>query len=637
MVGVSIERCWSKARTAGRGVGAGTAGTAGGGVAAGTAGPAGTAGGGVGTRAAGGSVGAGASGGDEFAQMRRVIFVSRSVDARRLRPLVLAVCAAGLVALASARPASAGQYHLYSCRTPSGAPAPVDGWNGSKTGGYAFIRESCSQPGGALVAALGDEAAREANTEIATWTFSAPPGEQIASAELWRAGDTDGGTALETTYDFWFGESPGAVIFGQCANLAGCTSAGEAMEPLSAQNLVVAPGVSGGQSLTMNASCQGSEEFTCPGEQGDANGYAAAVYLYAADIVLEQNEGPTVTNAAGELTSAPTVTGTSDLEFDASDPGSGVYEAVFSVDGQVVQRTAVDENGGRCVNVGGTGDGLPAFLYVQPCAQKVSVNIPFDSSQVSNGTHHLVVSVIDAAGNSAPVLDRQVTISNPSLASSPGPPNGTNASTQATLTAAWAQTKSARLTTPYGYEHVVDGRLAGPTGVPIGNAQIDCTATPAYAGARAATIACPKTGPNGRFSLRLPDGVGSRTLKFAYRAQLGSPPVATRTLALTVRAGVRLHVRPHATSVGDRIVFTGRLLGGPIPSGGKVVVLEARSPGGPWIEFDVVHSDRRGAFRASYRFKLPGPASYRFRVLSEPEADYPFAAGASNQVGVYER
>ncbi len=289
------------------------------------------------------------------------------------------------------------------------------------------------------------------------------------------------------------------------------------------------------------------------------------------------------------------------------------------------------------MNVGGTSDGLPAFLYVQPCAPKVSVDIPFDSAQVSNGTHHLVVTVIDAAGNSAPVLDRELTVSNPSPASSPGPPNGTNASTQATLTAAWVGTKSARLTSAYGRQHVVDGLLTGPAGVPIGNAQLDCTATPAYAGARAATIVCPRTAPDGRFSLHVPGGVGSRTLKFAYRAQLGSPPVATRTLALTVRAGIRLGVSPHTTSVGRRIVFTGRLLGGPIPPGGKVVVLEARSPGGPWIEFDVVHSDRHGAFRASYRFKFPGPASYRFRAVSEAEADYPFAAGASNLVGVHER
>ena len=90
-------------------------------------------------------------------------------------------------------------------------------------------------------------------------------------------------------------------------------------------------------------------------------------------------------------------------------------------------------------------------------------------------------------------------------------------------------------------------------------------------------------------------------------------------------------------SVGHSIHFRGRLLGGPIPRGGKQLVLEARSPGGSWIEFNVIRADAHGRYRASYRFKFPGPARYQFRVLSEAEADYPFAAGASNVVRVYER
>ena len=66
-------------------------------------------------------------------------------------------------------------------------------------------------------------------------------------------------------------------------------------------------------------------------------------------------------------------------------------------------------------------------------------------------------------------------------------------------------------------------------------------------------------------------------------------------------------------------------------------MLEARSPGGRWIEFDVVRSDTRGDFHATYRFRFPGPASYSFRVLCNYEADYPYLAGASNVVGVRER
>ena len=66
-------------------------------------------------------------------------------------------------------------------------------------------------------------------------------------------------------------------------------------------------------------------------------------------------------------------------------------------------------------------------------------------------------------------------------------------------------------------------------------------------------------------------------------------------------------------------------------------MLEARSPGGRWLEFDVIRSDSRGRFHAGYRFKFPGPADYQFRVVCEAEADYPFATGSSNVVSVYER
>ena len=104
-----------------------------------------------------------------------------------------------------------------------------------------------------------------------------------------------------------------------------------------------------------------------------------------------------------------------------------------------------------------------------------------------------------------------------------------------------------------------------------------------------------------------------------------------------MRAGIALSVAPHTASVGRSIFFRGRLLGGPIPAGGKQLVLEARSPGGPWIEFDVISTDSHGRYRASYRFKFPGPADYQFRVRSEHESDFPFAAGSSNVVGVRER
>jgi hypothetical protein len=556
---------------------------------------------------------------------------------RRLTMAITVWVALALTAGLACGDAIAGGYHVYSCRTPSGVVAPTDGWTGSVAPGGAYddyALDTC-ESGGALIAALGDATGHSVEVDKASWTFTAPAGRKIVGATLWRAGDTEGGKTLKSTYEYWLTGLAEFAAFDSCINGFGCEGEGDQSVPLSSQNRVVAPSQDLGSYIDTNVYCGGIPGNECPAGKGDANGYASAIYLYAADIVLEQATGPTTTNVSGELATAPTVRGSSDVAFDATDPGSGVYEAVFTVDGQVVQSTVVDENGGHCRDVGGTSDGRPAFEYVQPCKGSVSVDVPFDTTRVSDGAHHLIVSVIDAAGDSAPVLDRQITVANPPPA---GAPNGTNASTQATLAVAWAGSKRARISSPYGRAHTIAGRLTAPGGTPITGAQIDCTATPSYQGARAMAMACPRTGADGRFAVRVPGGASSRTIAFAYRAHLGDAlPVATRTLGLSVKAGVRLRVAPHTTSVGHTIHFTGALLGGPIPHGGKPVVLEARSPGGSWIEFDVVRTNRRGRFRDSYTFKFPGPVDYRFRALSEGEADFPYATGASNVVRVHER
>jgi hypothetical protein len=296
--------------------------------------------------------------------------------------------------------------------------------------------------------------------------------------------------------------------------------------------------------------------------------------------------------------------------------------------------------------VGGTTDGLPAFLYLQPCPASVSADVGLETTRIANGTHHLVVSVIDPAGNAATVLDRNVTVENSqppggqsagaSGANAPNALNGANASAQATLTVGWKDANGVRLTSDYGRAHTIVGRLTGARGVPIEGAHIDVLAAPAYAGARVAAMASPLTGAGGRFSMQLPAGVSSRTLRVMYSSRVGMPPVATKTLMLSVRAGVTLTITPRTASVGRSVYFSGRLRGAPIPSGGKLLVLEARSPGGAWLEFDVLRTNSRGRYHARYRFKFPGPARYQFRVLCEAEADYPFATGSSHVVGVSE-
>lgn len=555
------------------------------------------------------------------------------------RRITVALVAASLLLGVSAAVARAGTYHVYSCRTPNGSVAPVDGWSGSVAPGGAFddyTLNTCAE-GGALVAGLGDGTIHGAEVDKATWALSLPASLRVANAALWRAGYLHGQIGENATYQFWMtGPNPEAA-FDECTFTLGCSAQGDPTQPFSPANLVVAPADSLGTHLYLNVNCGYVPGHICQPNAGDANGFAAVLYLFATDLTLEQPEGPRASNVGGELAGAPTVSGESAVTFDATDPGSGVYEALFSVDDEVVQRTPLDDNGGRCRDVGQTTDGRPAFLYLQPCLDSVSADASLDTTKLANGTHHVAVSVIDAAGNAAPVLDRTVTVDNPPAPGAPGPPNGTNASAQASMSVRWNATRRTGLLTGFGTVRSLSGRLAAPGGTPIAGANVEVLATPAYGGARPAAMGSVRTDASGRFAFRVA-GVSSRTLRFVYRAHVGdAKPAVVRTLRLAVRAGITLGVSPHTTGVGGTIRFRGRLRGGPIPSSGKQLVLEARSPGSPWIEFDVVRTDARGRYHASYRFKFAGPANYTFRARSEPESDYPFAAGASNVVAVHER
>jgi hypothetical protein len=550
------------------------------------------------------------------------------------RTQAAALAAIALVLAVLAADARAGAYHVYGCRTPSGQPAPADGWTGSVATGGAFdqyARNTCAD-GGALVAALGDQTVHGANIDQATWRFAAPAGLSVVGATLWRAGDTAGGGTQTATYAFDLAAPTESNYFAPCGALLGCASQGNQSQPLSEENRVAVPVANLGSHLYASATCTGFADAECPAGSGDPSGNAAALYVYASDITLEQTQGPSVTAVGGELASASTLRGIEDLTFTATDSASGVYEAVATVDGQIVQSQVLNENGGRCRPAGTAADGRPAFLYVQPCLGTLSADVGLDTTRLGDGAHHLVVSVSDAAGNAVPVLDREITVSNPVAACSAG--TAASASSQATLAAAWRGTRSARRTSTFGRAQTILGQVTGAAGAPLVGVTIDVVSTPVYQRATAQSASV-QSGPGGRFSVRVPPGVSSRTLCLSYRPPGGA--AVTRSLVLNVRAGISLSVSPHTSSAGHEIFFRGRLLGGPIPPAGKQIVLEARSPRGPWLQFRLVRAGPRGRFSASYRFRFPGPAVYQFRAISEPESDYPFAAGASDLVAVRER
>ncbi len=580
--------------------------------------------------------------------------------------------ATGLALAAIVVSAWAGEYHVYSCRTPTGQVAPTVGWSPSEHPSYDVTSNTC-ESGGEMVGALGAGVVHVSGseTDIATWAFTAPEGERIAAATLWRAGNTLGGSNGEGSYLFWlWGAAPvgeNVQTFDECAARIKdtCASQGDSTQPLAAENRVVAPqSALDTRRLGASTYCGSFIATSCPTNEGDGITYDAEVELFAADITLSQPAGPTVSAVSGGLAEDPTVSGTSDVAFHATDPGSGVYEAIVEVDGKVLEHEVIDEESGRCHDVGGTDDGLPAFLYPQPCPAEANADIPFDTTTLADGEHHLVVSVTDAAGNAATVLDREIDVANPVLSSPPTPAvcpasaaaSGQGAGQGPVLTAGWkGHRKGARLRARYGPAHVIEGALtdpasaggnplgttatsgAGASGKPIPDAQLEVCELASYKGAQSRLVGTPHTDANGHWSLTLPRNLPSAVLRISYRqSPADALPVAPQALTLTIPAALHLHIAPRTAASSGTIHFSGRLRGGPIPPGGKQLVLEARSPGGPWIEFHVIRTGAGGRFAYLYRFRLPGPAHYQFRVLSETEADFPFGAGVSNVVGVFE-
>jgi hypothetical protein len=549
--------------------------------------------------------------------------------------LLLPVC----LWLVCVQSASAGQWTQVTCTQPDGAPAPVEGWEGAAFGGYgpdSGPANTCAQKGGALTA-FDSSAVEEAADTGPMWVYTAPSGSTIAGGVLTVSLSTPQGEAYVATPN---NEYSKADVLVNCQYNFPCSTATRTV-PIA---------FPGGTQLFEVALCIGRSEgaTTCPSSPSGVN---AAINLYAADIELENSTTPTATGFAGSLL-APTVSGTADLTFAAGDPeGPGVYRVIVDVDGTAVYQGTPDANGGRCSSIGVDPSGVSEFLYAQPCKRNVAVDVPVDTTKFPNGQHQMKVTLQDAAGNTAVVYDSTVAIANAGTGSPASPPaactpatlqaplDGTSASGQATLTARWASTAKAVRTTRFATVNRITGRLTASNGMGISGASVDACEIPAYDGAPMQRIGSVSTGPTGQWNLTLPRNISSGALRFVYlnpqTAVVAALAPASSTLRLSVHAGLALGVAPHRVSVGRRIVFSGMLHGTPIPVGGKQLVLEARSDH-EWIQFETIRTNAHGHYRATYRFKFPGPVTYQFRVFSPYEADFPFLNGTSNVVDVHE-
>jgi hypothetical protein len=176
----------------------------------------------------------------------------------------------------------------------------------------------------------------------------------------------------------------------------------------------------------------------------------------------------------------------------------------------------------------------------------------------------------------------------------------------------------------------VTGRLVAPDGSGIGGAAVQVLARSDATAEHPIEVL--HTAPDGRFDYAT-RADSSRTLRFLHAATPTVLP-ATAEVSITVPAATTARVRPRNLLNGHAVTFSGRLLGLPPPSSGKLVELQVRFPTG-WQTFRTIRTHGAGRWSARYRFsRTRGVVRYRFRARLPREAGYPFDTGISRSVSV---
>jgi hypothetical protein len=275
--------------------------------------------------------------------------------------------------LACVPAANAGEWAQLTCAAPNGAPAPIEGWEGSTIGGDGSgsgTSNTCAGSGGALTA-LNSSAEEVAAYTGPEWVYTAPAGSTIAGGALTVSLRTPQGQAYVATPK---NEYDQADVLVNCQYNASCGSDGTYTGTASISH-------PGGTQLFVVAECVGPFQgaTTCPA--GSGGGTNATISVYAADIELQSDATPTGTDFAGALLSPSGTSGAADLTFTAQDPdGPGVYRVIVDLDGKQVYQGNPEPNDGRCASIGTDPNGVQEFLYAQPCKQDVAIDVPLETS-----------------------------------------------------------------------------------------------------------------------------------------------------------------------------------------------------------------------------------------------------------------
>lgn len=187
----------------------------------------------------------------------------------------------------------------------------------------------------------------------------------------------------------------------------------------------------------------------------------------------------------------------------------------------------------------------------------------------------------------------------------------------------------------FGRRVRLGGQLRTADGNPIAGSEVLVFSRDQLPGAPWDAVASVKTSKRGYFGYRAPRGV-SRTIRFRFSGTATIRP-SIRNVQLLVPG--KSTIRANRTNLlnGEYVQLRGRVLGGVIPSEGKLVEIQVLLRG-QWRTFATTRTGLGGRWRYQYRFDgTRGNQTYRMRARLPQESTFPYAIGRSRTLKLHVR
>jgi hypothetical protein len=322
------------------------------------------------------------------------------------------------------------------------------------------------------------------------------------------------------------------------------------------------------------------------------------------------------------------------LRFDARPP-VGEFLPVEQDDPARVRLSARDEVSGVDrveIEVCRQGDGAWQPIAVESANGLFSAAL--DDSELAAGVYGVRARILDRAGNERTVTTfgdgSQLRLRLPVRA---GSTLAVGKSTRVRLKGRHRRILDQRPLARYGASVSLQGRLTDTAGNPRSKAAVEVAERLTIPGGDWRYLATMRTTSNGTFAFRASPGP-SREFRFRYPGSALTQPVS-QDVALRVRASVAIRADRKRLRNGDSVIFSGRLLGKPLPAAGKLLALQARTRRG-WRTFANPRA-RAGNGRWQFRYRFTGTtvrSLYEFRIVVPQESGYPYVRGTSGIIRI---